>query len=71
MADIKVTVKQAEKKRKREIQLNSHTTIAHLLQKLGHSREAVVVKRNGKIVAEEEHLCDGDLIEILTIVTGG
>jgi len=71
MTYIKVTVKQVGKKHKREIRLDSHTTIADLLQKLGHSRETIVVRRNGKIVAEEERLSDGDLIEILTIVTGG
>lgn len=71
MAHIKVTVRQAGKKRKREIRLDPHTTIADLLQKLGYSRETIVVRRNKKIVAEEERLSDGDLIEILTIVTGG
>lgn len=71
MADIKVTVKQAGKKNKREIRLDPHTTIADLLRKLGYSRETVVVRHNEKIVAEEERISDGDLIEILTIVTGG
>jgi len=71
MTHIKVTVKQVGKKHKREIRLDPHTTIADLLQKLGHSRETVVVRRNGKIVVEEERLSDGDLIEILPIVTGG
>ncbi len=71
MTYIKVTVKQVGKKHKREIRLDSHTTIADLLRKLGYGRETIVVKRNDKIVAEEERLSDGDLIEILPIVTGG
>ncbi len=71
MTHIKVTVKQVGKKHKREIRLDPHTTIADLLRKLGYSRETIVVRRNGKIVVEEEHLSDGDLIEILPIVTGG
>jgi sulfur carrier protein len=71
MADIRVTVKEIGKRLKREVRLHPHDTIADLLQKLGHSRETVVVRRNGKIVAEEECLADGDLIEILPIVTGG
>ena len=71
MTYIKVTVKQVGKKHKREIRLGPHTTIADLLQKLDYSRETVVVRRNEKIVVEEERLSDGDLIEILPIVTGG
>ncbi len=71
MTHIKVTVKQVGKKHKREIRLDPHTTIADLLRKLGHIRETIVVRRNGKIVVEGERLSDGDLIEILPIVTGG
>ena len=71
MTHIKVTVKQVGKKLKRELRLGSHATIADLLKELGHNRETIVVRRNGKIVAEEERLADGDLIEILPIVTGG
>ena len=71
MTYIKVTVKQVGKRHKRELRLDSHATIADLLQKLGYSRETIVVRRNGKIVVEEERLSDGDFIEILSIVTGG
>jgi len=71
MTHIKVTVKQVGKKHKRELRLAPRATIADLLKELGHNRETVVVKRNGKIVVEEERLADGDLIEILTVVTGG
>jgi len=71
MAYIKVTVKQISKKLKLELRLGSHATIVDLLKELDHNRETIVVRRNGKIVAEEERLADGDLIEILPIVTGG
>jgi len=71
MTHIKVTVKQVGKKHKRELRLAPRATIADLLKELGHNRETVVVKRNGKIVVEEERLADGDLVEILTVVTGG
>ena len=71
MAQIKVTVKQVSEKHKRELRLGPRATIADLLRELGHSRETIVVRRNGKIVVEEERLADGDLIEILTVVTGG
>jgi len=71
MANIRVTVREIGKKRKREIRLGPSATIAELLEQLGYSRETVVTRRNEKIVAEEERLSDGDLIEILPIVTGG
>lgn len=71
MTQIKVTVKHVGKKHKRELRLRPRATIADLLKELGHSRETIVVRRNGKIVVEEERLAEGDLIEILTIVTGG
>jgi len=71
MTHIKVTVKQVGNKHKREFRLGPHATIADLLKELDHNRETIVVRRNGKIVVEEERLADGDLIEILPIVTGG
>lgn len=71
MTQIKVTVKQVGKRYKRELRLGPRATIADLLKELGQIRETIVVRRNGKIVVEEERLADGDLIEILPIVTGG
>lgn len=64
-------MKEIGKRRKREIRLSPRATIAELLEQLGYSRETVVTRRNEKIVAEEERLADGDLVEILPIVTGG
>lgn len=71
MTQIKVTVKHVGKKHKRELRLSPRATITDLLKELGQIRETIVVRRNGKIVVEEERLVDGDLIEILPIVTGG
>ncbi len=71
MTCIKIVVKQVGKRHKRELRLAPHATIADLLRKLDQNRETIVVRRNGKIVVEEERLSDGDLIEILPIVTGG
>ncbi|MFQ6130282.1 MAG: MoaD/ThiS family protein [Candidatus Hadarchaeaceae archaeon] len=71
MTQIKVTVKHVGKKHKRELRLGPRATIADMLKELGQTRETIVVRRNGKIVVEEERLADGDFIEILPIVTGG
>lgn len=71
MAEIRVVVKEIGRKRRREIKFAVRVTISDLLKQLGYSRETVVTRRNGKIVAEEERLVNGDLIEILPVVTGG
>ena len=54
-----------------KIKVPQKTRIAGLLDQLGQNRETVVVRLNGKVVAEEERLADGDSVEILTVVTGG
>lgn len=71
MVEIEVTVKEIGRRRKRRVCLSPRATISDLLERLGYSRETVVVRRNGKIVVEEEHLSNGDLVEIIPVVTGG
>lgn len=71
MADIKIIVGEIGKRREREVLLSSRATILDLLKLLGQNQETVVVRVNGKIITEEERLADGDLVEILPIVTGG
>jgi len=64
-------VREAGRRQKREIRVSRRAVVADLLKKLGQNRETVVVRVNGKIVAEEEHLKSGDVVEIIPIVTGG
>ena len=71
MGEIAVKVKIIGQRTTREVRVPQKTSIADLLNRLGQNRETVVVRLNGKIVAEEEHLTDGDLVEILQVVTGG
>lgn len=51
------------------------TTVAALLDSLGHSRRRVAIERNGEIVPRGLHpvtpLIDGDRIEIVVAVGGG
>lgn len=58
-------------KASRKLKVTQKTRIVNLLEQLGQNLETVVVRLNGKIVAEEERLADGDLVEILHVVTGG
>lgn len=51
------------------------TTVATLLQDLGHAGKRVAVERNGAIVPKSQHpstaLSEGDRIEIVVAVGGG
>lgn len=71
LGEITVKVRVIGQRVAREIKVPQKTRIADLLDKLGQNRETIVVRLNGKIVAEEERLADGDSVEILPVVTGG
>jgi len=67
---VEITVKVVGQ-RTRRLKVDPGTTIAELLRRVGQNRETVVVRLNGRIVAEEERLKQGDLIEVIPVVTGG
>ena len=71
MGEITVKVRVIGQRAACKIKVPQKTRIADLLDQLGQNRETVVVRLNGKVVAEEEHLADGDSVEILRVVTGG
>lgn len=71
MGEIEVRVKIIGQRSARRLRVSARTTVADLLKQLEQNRETVVVRLNGKIVAEEERLASGDLVEILPVVTGG
>ena len=53
------------------LELPDGSRIIDLLGKLGLNREMHVVKLNGEIVVEEERLKDGDVVEVIRVVSGG
>jgi sulfur carrier protein len=55
----------------RKVRVPHESSLSELLRLVDRNRETVAVRLNGKIVAEEERLADGDLVEIIPIVTGG
>lgn len=71
LGGISVNVRIIGQKASRKLKVTQKTRIVNLLEQLGQNLETVVVRLNGKIVAEEERLADGDLVEILHVVTGG
>lgn len=68
---VEIKVKIAGQRSSRKLKVSPGTTIAEVLKEIGQNRETVVVRLNGRIVAEEERLKNGDLVEILPVVTGG
>jgi len=71
MSNISVTVRLIGSKRREKLEISSRAKVIDLLKLLGQNPQVVVVRRNGKIVTEGERLAEGDLIEILPVVTGG
>jgi sulfur carrier protein len=55
--------------------INPATTVAALLEKLGHTGKRLAVEKNGEIVPKSLHpstpLADGDHLEIVVAVGGG
>ena len=51
------------------------STVAHLLRELGYSGQAVAIERNQQVVPKAAHeatdLCEGDQVELVTLVGGG
>ena len=71
MGEIEVRVKIVGQRSARKLKVAAKTSISDLLGRLGQNCETVVVRLNGKIVAEEERMATGDSVEILPVVTGG
>jgi thiamine biosynthesis protein ThiS len=46
-------------------------TINDLLKEIGTNRESVVVAVNGEIKIEEEALTEGDVVKLISAVSGG
>ena len=68
---IEVRVKILGEKTVRKVKVTPKTSVADLLRQLKLNREAVAVRVDGKIIAEEEPLSPDNVVEIIPIVTGG
>ncbi len=45
--------------------------ISDLLSSLRINRERVVVRKNGRLLPESEALSNGDVVEVVSIISGG
>jgi len=71
MKRIVVTVKMYGQRRAKKFMLSRGAKIADLLEQLNYNPDVVAVRCNKRIVPEKERLANGDLVEIIPIVTGG
>ncbi|KXA90915.1 hypothetical protein AKJ63_00615 [candidate division MSBL1 archaeon SCGC-AAA259D18] len=71
MSKIEIKVRVIGDRQIKVHELPSDTRVEDLLEKLDKNRETVVVKRNEKIVPEEETLEERDKITIIPVVSGG
>jgi len=71
MKRIIITVKLYGQRKIKKIKLTQGAKITDLLKQLNYNPDVVAVRCNKKIVPEGERLTNGDLVEIIPIVTGG
>jgi thiamine biosynthesis protein ThiS len=71
MKTIAVSVGVFPGRKKQLIKLPARSKVAGLLKALDLNPQTVIVRCNGKIVAEGELLKSEDQVEIIHIVTGG
>nr|AGF93424.1 thiamine S [uncultured organism] len=71
MSDIHVEVKVISGEGSGSYKLKPGSKLQDLLGDLNKNPETVVVKRNDKIVPEDEELEDEDKVEIISVVSGG
>lgn len=71
LMNIEISVKSVGEGELGSHSLPSGAQIIDLLEQLDRNPETVVVKRNEKVVPEEEELEDGDEIEVIPVVSGG
>ncbi|MBI2172840.1 MAG: MoaD/ThiS family protein [Candidatus Aenigmarchaeota archaeon] len=53
------------------LELPESSTAADALRKAGINQETVLVKRAGGLIADIEQLKEGDVIETISVISGG
>ena len=51
--------------------IESEGTLSKSLKKMGVSPQAVLAVRNGQLITEDEMLRDGDVLKLISVISGG
>ena len=57
--------------RKQEFEVHAGMTLLSALQKINILPEGVIAVRNGELIEEDEILKDGDVIQLISAISGG
>jgi sulfur carrier protein len=57
--------------RKDEYEVRAGMTLLAALQKIGILPEGIIAARAGELIEEDEILKDGDIIQLITAISGG
>ena len=52
-------------------EVKAGSTVRHIIEKAGLNPESVLAVRDGKLINEETLTQDGDVIKLVTVVSGG
>jgi sulfur carrier protein ThiS len=57
--------------RKQEFEVRSGMTLLSAIQKMGVLPEGIIATRAGELIEEDEILKDGDVIKLISAISGG
>jgi thiamine biosynthesis protein ThiS len=57
--------------RKQEFEVHAGMTLLSALQKVNILPEGIIAVRNGELIEEDEILQDGDVIRLISAISGG
>jgi len=66
-----IKVRLLRENKEKFIEYSRGLKIEDILKTFGYSSETAVVKRNGKISIEDEHIEDNDELLIIPVISGG
>jgi sulfur carrier protein len=67
---MEITIKKERERTTEKVQFNG-SRVDEFLKELAINKEAVLVVRNSEVLTSDEELQDKDVIEILSVVSGG
>lgn len=56
---------------KKQYKIEGESTLSKVLKKIGISPQAVLAVRNGKLITEDEMLHNGDILDLISVISGG